>query len=306
MKLLFLFIFLISILLFLVFYKSNEGFTIDSISEISRFTGAPYEFNKNINLNVSATRQEIIDDLSVNVDECSIDYDDNSYSAGVDQRMCPPNKPKCLGESHRGHWGKCHPINVLKCKYNYNQASYNNGEGSGSFMCPPGLSKCYNYSESENRLGTCIRPEKEETVNNCNSDYNSSNPLESGTCPEYIPKCVSNPNASNGICTHRDFLHTNNNSNKFPTCSMNYITNNENEHEIFLSLQQRNNYINRPERMNFHGNSVCPITNPICVGHTEGVWGECRPSGTRSTRFTHPPQGTVAEDGMPITTTSSL
>ena len=297
MKLLFLV--LICILLFLVFYKSNEG-----------FNDSEYIFNGNID----SSEQEKNDILSIYLNECNVDYNETAYDNAITdryrrrapERMCPPNKPKCLGRSIPGHWGKCHGKNVLSCKLDYNEVTYNNG--NNNFMCPQSHPKCYNYSETDSRLGTCIRPEKERLLKNCSGDYNSNNPLQSGTCPEYIPNCVRRPDSLNGICAHKDFHktpyygnHTSEFPNDYPICSRNYITDNENDYEIFLSLQQRD-YAHHPRdpenRHHFHGNSVCPITEPICVGHSDNVWGKCQSSGTPSTHASaHPPQGTIGEDG---------
>ena len=316
MKLLFLV--LICILLFLVFFKSNEGFEPKPLNEVTRFTASPdnndYNFH-NSDSNISITDQKKIEDLSQFINSCGNDYDEDEYkkknwhpSKGADQnRLCPPNKPRCLGRSFPGHWGKCHAKNVLRCQKDYNKDIYN--DGSPGDMCPPSHSKCYNNSGSQRRLGVCIKPEKEETLKNCVDDYNSSNPLQSGTCPEYIPRCVFAPNSSNGICAHKDFHnnpnnyypdHTNRHPNNYPICERSYITNNGNENQIYLSLQQRDygNHSRDPEnRHHFHGNSVCPITEPICVGRTGDEWGTCKSFGTPGTEYTHPPQELIKDDG---------
>ena len=303
-------------LLFLVFYKSNEGFSDNEISK--RFTGPPYKFHNKYTLK----EQEIQETLNGNIEKCVRDYNNELFKIGHGVNMCPPDKPRCLGGSHPGHWGVCHPKNVLKCKDDYNEATYNNGNGTGRFMCPSTHPKCYNYSETDSRLGTCIRRQKERFLKNCTSDYD---PNIIGSCPEYISKCVFNPsyystNAPNstnasgiGICAHKEFHNTSYyddytsgreegaDTSKYPICSRNYITNNENDNDIFLSLQQRD-YTHNPRspenRHPFHGNSVCPITEPICVGHSDNVWGQCQSSGIPSTHASaHPAQGSIREDG---------
>ena len=310
MKLLFLV--LICILLFLVFYKSNEGFNniIQSLSGTGdQFSDDLYNFHNKYTLN----EQEIQMTLKPYIEECVRDYNNELFKIGHIDHMCPPDKPRCLGRSLPGHWGECHPKNVLKCKDDYNEATYNNGNGTGRFMCPSTHPKCYNYSETDSRLGTCIRPRKEQFLKNCSGDYNSENTGQEGTCPEYIPKCVINPtsptNAPNGICAHKDFHnnpnnyypdHTNTYPNNYPICERSYITNNGNENQIYLSLQQRDygNHSRDPEnRHHFHGNSVCPITEPICVGRTGDEWGTCKSFGTPGTEYTHPPQELIKDDG---------
>ena len=334
MKLLFLV--LICILLFLVFFKSNEGFEPVPLNQVSRFTASPDNDNNDYNFhsdsNISITDQKKIEDLSQFIDTCSDDFEQRLYenndwhsSKGANQkRLCPPNKPRCLGQSHPGHWGKCHAKNVLRCQKDYNKDIYN--DGSPGDMCPPSHSKCYNNSGIQRRLGVCIKPEKEETLKNCVGDYNSSNPLQSGTCPEYIPRCVFAPNSSNGICAHKDFHYspnpndpdyflniTNDHPEKYPICGRSYITHNNNENQIYLSLQQRDyghNSRDPENRHPFHGNSVCPITEPICVGRTtdengRGIWGTCKSIGTPpSTVYTHPPQELIKDDGTIKTTTA--